>query len=219
MITRKNIKSILVLTSGLIASLFTWFVLKSLANSSFSAHDPDPWIQTLVEHPKTFKKNAINGGWFKIISQDGELLWAKNATEFLALENLPVLHTKTVFLVQASGPKAAHQLYTYLKTTDSVQKVIIISPSDGFLKDMQFYDGNLQLSCGQAYLIRLRMLNQLGIANLMKTNMSVAWIEEPLFSQDIHPFILMFKKRRVPVFIGPNNISDPNTASANVLID
>lgn len=196
-------KSILVLAIGVITPFFTWVLLKSLANNSFSAHDPDPWIQSLVDTPQSFSKNAVENGWFKIVTKDAQMFWQKDGETLLALTEIPDWKNKTIFLVEAHGPTAASQLYKYLKSKEATGRVLILSSTDGFVKDMQFYDGNLQMSSGQAYLIRLRMLSQLGISNLLKTSMSAVYLDETLFKNDVTAFLAEFNRRRVPLFMSP----------------
>lgn len=202
---------------GVITSLFSWILLKSLAQNSSSAHNPDPWIQSLVEQPQSFAKNGSPRPWFQIISRDGDLFWQKDAATAVALNDIPQLPEKSIFLVTASGPRAAHQFYEFLKAREATKNALVLSASDGFLKDMQFYDGNLLLSCGQAYLVRLRMLDQLGLANLMKTSMSAVWLDETLFAGYKKEFLELFKARRVPVFINAPQNSDVFQQDANIL--
>ncbi len=201
---KKNFKrSILVLTIGVITPFFTWILLKSLAHNSSSAHDPDPWIQSLVDAPQMFARNAPENGWFKIVTIDGEILWQRDANTLAPLDDIPTWIKKTIFLVEALGPKAASQLYKYLKDKNATSSVLLLSSTDGFLRDMQYYDPNMQMSCGQAYLVRLRMLRQLGLSNLMKTNMSAAYLDEDVFKKDVPEFMAEFKSRRVPLFMSP----------------
>lgn len=198
-------KSVVILAIGVMSPVFIWILMKSLANNSSSSHDPDPWVQTLVDTPKTFTKNAVTDGWFKILSKDGNMFWENEPGALKALTELPAINEKTIFVVEATGPTAASQFYHFLKERELLKKVLIMSLSDGFLKDVQFYDGNLQLSCGQAYLIRFRMLDQLGLANLMKTNMSAVLLEPTLFEKDLDAFVESFKMRRVPIFMIPKS--------------
>ncbi|MCC6138271.1 MAG: hypothetical protein IT287_06540 [Bdellovibrionaceae bacterium] len=216
MAKEKFTKSLTIIAIGVITPLFSWALLKSLANNSSSAHNPDPWIQGLVDQPQSFHKNESGTPWFQVISKEGELFWQKDETTLAPLNEIPNLPEKSIFLVSASGPKAAHLFYEFLKAREAAQKVLILSASDGFLKDMQFYDGNLLLSCGQAYLVRLRMLDQLGLGNLMKTNMSAVWLDESLFAGYKKEFLALFKARRVPVFINATETAI-SPLDANVL--
>lgn len=210
-------RSAIILAIGVITPFFTWILLKSLANNSSSAHDPDPWIQSLVDTPTEFQKNAPENGWFKITTQDGQLFWQKDPATALPLADLPAWTNKTIFLVEAHGPTAASQLYNYLKDREATTRTLILSSTDGFLKDIQYYDGNLQLSSGQAYLIRLRMLHQLGLSNLMKTTMSAVYLDEALFKNDVALFLEEFRKRRVPLFMSPQK-PPVVKASLNILL-
>lgn len=210
-------RSVFVIAIGVITPLFLWILLKSLANNSSSSHDPDPWIQSLVDKPAAFARNATENGWFKIVTKDGEVFWQKEPEQLAPLSEIPKWTGKTIFLVEAVGPRAASQLYNYLKDQDATKRVLLLSSTDGFLKDMQYYDGNLQMSSGQAYLIRMRMLKQLGLANLMKTNMSAVYLDEDLFKKDIVEYLGEFQKRRVPLFMSPKK-APVVAASINILL-
>lgn len=218
MISGKVIRSFTLLTISVITPLFCWILLKSLAHNSSSAHNPDPWIQSLVDQPQTFTKNAATQAWFKIVSKNMDLFWQKESDTIAPLAEIPELPEKVLFVVEATGPTAAKNFYNFLKSRDALKKALILSSSDGFLKDMHYYDPNLQMSCGQAYLIRLRMLDQLGLANLMKTNMSAVLLDETLFETYKNEFIAAFKARRVPVFVLPKEGSSVSVESANILI-
>lgn len=211
-------KSLMALGIGIITPLFSWMLLKSLANNSSSAHNPDPWIQSLIDQPRNFEKNNPVNGWFKIVSKDLELFWEKSEAERLPVSDIPSFSGNVIFVVDARGPKAAYSMHEFLKERTALKTALILSASDGFLKDMQFYNGQLLLSCGQAYLIRLRMLGQLGLANLMKTNMSAAWIDGEVFAKDIPELSSELLQRRVPVFLGPQTSKDfAPTGKINIL--
>jgi hypothetical protein len=218
MVSEKFFRSFVLLAISVITPFFCWILLKSLAHNSSSAHNPDPWIQSLVDQPQSFTKNAAAQTWFKIVSVNTDLFWQKDNEALVPLADIPELPDKVVFVVQATGPTAAKHFYNFLKSREAAKKALILSSSDGFLKDMQYYDPNLQMSCGQAYLVRFRMLDQLGLANLMKTNMSAVLLEETLFDSYTNEFIAAFKARRVPVFINPKEGSSVSTESANLLI-
>lgn len=218
MVSGKVIRSLMLLTISVITPLFCWILLKSLAHNSSSAHNPDPWIQSLVDQPQSFTKNTATQTWFKIVSKNTDLFWQKDNESVVSLGEIPELPDKVIFVVEATGPTAAKHFYEFLKAREATKKALILSSSDGFLKDMQYYDPNLQMSCGQAYLIRFRMLDQLGLANLMKTNMSAVFLEESLFDSYKSEFLAAFKARRVPVFIHPKEGSSVTTESSNILI-
>lgn len=214
----KVMRSVTLITISVITPLFCWILLKSLAHNSSSAHDPDPWIQSLVDHPQQFTQNAGAQVWYKISSANGELFWQKDALTAVPLNDIPEIKDHAIFVVEATGPTAAKHFYEFLKSREATKKALILSSSDGFLKDMQYYDPNLSMSCGQAYLIRFRMLDQLGIANLMKTSMSAVFLDESLFESYKAEFFEAFKMRRVPVFIFPKDGSNLTTNTANLLI-
>lgn len=219
MISKKFTRSLTVLSVALITPVFTWILLKSLANNSFSAFDPDPWIQSLVTSPHNFYLNDEANPWIHIQIKNSELLFVTTNGELEPITHLPVFKADhLVFLVDGQGPSAAKTFYDFLQSNHYTEKSLVLSASDGFLKDVRYYNANTKLSCGQAYLIRFRMLNDLGLANLMTINMSGALVDPSIFSDNIVELTLALHQRHVPVFTFPSTTTEAQKVSANMLL-
>jgi hypothetical protein len=215
---KKFTRSLTIILIALSTPLFAWVLLKSLAHNSTSAHDPDPWIQSLVTEPRVFSKTPGENQWAHVIIKDGALFIKNNSNDVVPIGQQPALtSTHVVFFVEGQGPTAAKIFYEYLKENNFLDTALVFSPSDGFLKDVRYYTPNLKLSSGLAYLVRFRMLNELGLANMMATTMSAVWIDESIFSGSIADLVEQFQERRVPVFVNGPKTAELSGLPVNVL--
>ena len=63
------------------------------------------------------------------------------------------------------------------KENKLLNRVTIMSSSDGLLKDLRYHESEIALSYGQAFLVRLGALNQLALSAFLKFDKDVAWID------------------------------------------
>ena len=68
---------------------------------------------------------------------------------------------------------------------------------------MRYYDGQLALGAGQAYLIRFRALQSFALENFLLINMSGIWLQPEIFKSSTQKLTDTFVGLHVPVFIGP----------------
>ena len=102
-----------------------------------------------------------------------------------------------------------------------LDKVIILSNSDGLIKDLRFHDPRLTLSCGQAFIIRFHALQRLSLEGLLTIDMSAVWLDPNVFGESLKELTDYFVARKVAVFIGPyaNLPGNELEKKANILID
>lgn len=201
----ENLKrSLLIFTIALITPFFVWLLLYSLAHNSQNAFDPSPWIQGFVEKPQWIEENSPDLSWAHVVSKEGSIYLKKN-DQLIPLEDVQFSAKKYIFLIEAQGPSAAGQFYQFLKDKNLLSHSLVLAVSDGLLKDIRFYDGNLPLGAGQAYLVRYQALRQLALEGFMVINMSGVWLQPDVFKTATQDLTDAFQKMHVPVFIGPVN--------------
>lgn len=220
MISENTSRSILIFAISLIAPFLVWVLLRIVGSYNPPSFDPNPWIQDMVKNPTAILSDSSAVRWAAITSKNGELFWQKNPQTEKPLTDFEDTQGKVIFVIQAQGPSLAKKFYDFLKDKNLMSRSLIVSSSDGFLKDLRFYDGNLALGCGQAYIVRWRALKQLGLHNLMTITMSGAWLEPQIFSSSLAELTKNFTALNVPVFIGPVTTEQAKNlpSGANILI-
>lgn len=201
---------------ALITPFLVWILLRVVASYNVPSHDPTPWIQSLVEQPAALYKNDPKTSWVEVIGDSGGELRVKNGDEFTPLKNFEVTSEKVIFLVHAKGPTHAQTFFRFLKDRDLLSRALVLSPGDGFLKDLRFNDNTLALGCGQGYVIRWRALEQLGLQHLMTINMSGVWLDPAIYGSSLKTLARQFRDMKVPVFTWPVNDEIPD---ANFLVE
>lgn len=212
-------RSVLIFSISLIAPFLVWVLLRQVGSFAPESFDPSPWIQGLVQKPAAVTTDDKTTRWIHVVSKNGELFIEKNTTE-TPLAQFADTSEKVIFLVHAQGPTLAKKFYDFLIEHKLPPRSLILSNSDGFLKDLRYYDGNLTLSCGQAYVVRWRALKQLDLHNLMTINMSAVWLDPAIFATSFETLTKYFTALHVPVFIGPVTAEQAKSlpAQANFLI-
>ena len=145
---------------------------------------------------------ALGTHWVHIVSERGNLL-VKSKDQLTPLESFTPTNDKLIFLVEAQGPSAASQLHSYLKDRKLMDRCLILAVSDGFLKDVRYYNADVALGAGQAYLVRFRALQTLMLENFLLINMSGIWLRPEIFKDSTQKLTDTFVNLHVPVFIGP----------------
>lgn len=201
--SRENVtRSFLVFGISLSAPILVWILLRVVASYNPPSFDPNPWVQSLVQSPMTFTPEGPTNRWVQIQAREGELYFTKNGTQ-VPLSEFKDASEKLIFVVKAQGPTLAKKYYDFLKQHELQKRSMTLSSSDGFLKDLRFYDNELTLGCGQAYVVRWRALKQLGLHNLMTINMSGVWLDPEIFASSSAELAREFTSLHVPVFVGP----------------
>ncbi len=218
-----NKKSLLIYSVALCAPILVWFVLWTLAQNSYHSHDPNPWIQGFVNNPG--QKISTHGDanqteWFHVASEAGEL-YVTSVTPKILLKDYAPSAEHVILLVEAQGPQLASQLFHFLKEKSLLKRSLVLAVSDGFLKDLRYYDGEIALGAGQAYIVRFRALQTFGLENFLSVQMSGIWLRPEIFKESTKQLTDTFNKMKVPVFIGPvkeAQLSDL-PSNANYLIE
>lgn len=192
-------KSLTVFSIALITPLLVWFVLFTLAQNSSNSFDPTPWIQNFVQSPGQIVPPSQ---WVHLVTHQGELK-VKKPESLVPLASFEPANGNLIFLAEAQGPTVAKTLYDFLKEKDLLKRVLVLAVSDGFLKDVRYYDGNLPLGAGQAYLVRFRSLQAFALENFLLINMSGIWLRPEIFKSSTQKLTDTFVGLHVPVFIGP----------------
>ena len=192
-------KSLIIFSIALITPIFGWFVFYSLAQKSSNSFDPTPWIQDYVSSPGQILPPSK---WAHVVSHEG-VLKVRQGDSFLPLSEFKPSEGNLIFLTEAQGPTFAKVLYDFLKDNQLTKRVLVLAVSDGFLKDVRYYDGQLALGAGQAYLIRLRALQSFALENFLLINMSGIWLRPEIFTNSTQKLTDTFVRLHVPVFIGP----------------
>lgn len=202
MINQNFTRSITVFAIALSTPILIWILLKHLADSNPSGFDPSPRIQSYVENPHALPPFQADG-WWHVVNVDEELVLKTLNGGTAPLSAFDTSSSTPVFVIEAQGPTMAKKFHAFLKEHDLLGTALVLSASDGLLKDLRFHDPNLSLGAGQAYVIRVRTLQQLGLENLLTINMSGALLDPKLFQSSLQVLTDYFTSRRVPVFIGP----------------
>jgi hypothetical protein len=199
----KWFNSLMVVIVALITPVLVWFLLLSMAHSKVQSFDPAADIQDLVSHPRNFSHSDQESPWTLLVGKDG--VWSVQAKDgsLSPLENWQPVGSHPVLLLQAQGPTLALHLHRFLQEKGLSDKVILLSDSDGLLKDLRFHDPNLTMSCGQAYVIRFHALKRLGLEGLMTIDMSAVYLDPKLFSEELKELSDYFNDHHVAVFVGP----------------
>ncbi len=192
-------KSLIIFSIALITPIFGWFVFYSLAQKSSNSFDPTPWIQDYVSSPGQILPPSK---WAHVVSHEG-VLKVRQGDSFLPLSEFKPSEGNLIFLIEAQGPTFAKVLYDFLKDNQLTKRVLVLAVSDGFLKDVRYYDGQLALGAGQAYLIRFRALQSFALENFLLINMSGIWLRPEIFTNSTQKLTDTFVRLHVPVFIGP----------------
>jgi len=195
-------KSIKVFTIALIAPFLVWVVLRVVAVQSPVSFDPNPWIQSMVQAPSSITTTDTKTRWMEIIGKNGDL-YLNSKTGMQPLSTFQDTSEKVIFVVTAQGPSFAKKYFDFLTEHKLIDRSLTLSASDGFLRDLRFYNVNLTLGCGQAYVIRWRALKQIGLEQMMAISMSGVWLEPALFASSLERLARNFTDLKVPVFIGP----------------
>jgi hypothetical protein len=219
--SRENVgRSFMVFSISLIAPFLVWLILRLVGTSTPVSFDPSPWVQGMVTSPSSISMEDKSTSWVRVVTKDKELYIEKNS-QLKPLSEFVETSEKVIFLVQAEGPTLAKKFYDFFKEHNLASHAMVLSASDGFLKDLRYCDANLTLSCGQAYVIRWHALKQLGLHTLMTINMSAVWLDPSLFASSLVDLTKFFTELHVPVFIGPVTADQAKTlpAQANFLIE
>ncbi len=192
-------KSIFIYNIALSTPIFIWFIFYTLAQNSSNSFDPRPWIQNYVREPGQV---LASSKWFHIISHEG-ILKVQHANILVPLSEFEPGDGNLIILTEAQGPTAAKTLYDFLRERDLLKRVLVLAVSDGFLKDVRYYDGEVALGAGQAYLIRFRALQTFALENFLLINMSGIWLRPEIFKGSTQKLTDTFVGLHVPVFIGP----------------
>ncbi len=193
---------------ALCTPLFAWLMLFNLAQKSTNSYDPNPWIQNFVENPgRALPKDSAEVSWIHVVAVRGELI-VKNGAQELPLSSHTVTSKNLIILVEAQGPTLARQLYDYLKDRELLKTTLVLAVSDGFLKDVRYYDREVALGAGQAYLVRFRALQTLLLEKFLLINMSGLWLRPEIFKDSTQKLTDTFVGLHVPVFIGPISRKD-----------
>jgi hypothetical protein len=223
-------KSLLIYFVALITPILIWFTLWSLAQNTHHAHDPNPWIQGFVNNPgqRIFSPTETSlttaapkpqTQWIHVIADAGEL-YVTSTPQKTLLKNYVPTSERLILLVEAQGPELAGQLFRFLKEKNLLKNSLVLAVSDGLLKDVRYYDGELALGAGQAYVVRFRALQTFALENFLSVQMSGIWLRPEIFKQSTQKLANTFNAMKVPVFIGPvkeSQLSDLPT-NANYLI-
>lgn len=212
-------RSVQLFTIALIAPFLVWLLLRVVASMNPPSFDPNPWIQSMVQSPSALSMSDTKVRWIPLTTKDGELFMEWNGA-LQPLSSFTNTSEKVVFAVHAQGPTFAKKLYDFLKDKDLLSRSLILSSSDGFLKDLRYHDGNMPLGCGQAYVIRWRGLKQIGLERMMTINMSGVWLDPKIFKNSLEDLTKHFVALKVPVFIGPVTTEEAKNlpAQANFFI-
>jgi hypothetical protein len=218
--SKENVaKSIQVYSIALIAPFLVWVLLRVVAAQNPPSHDPNPWIQSMVQSPAALTVSAPKTRWVPVLGKDGELFIDLPGNQH-PLSDFADDAEKFVFVVHAQGPTIAKKFYDFIVEKNLKDRSLILSSSDGFLKDLRFYDGNLTMGCGQAYIVRWRALKQIGLEHMMTITMSGVWLDPQIFASSLDTLTEEFTKLQVPVFIGPVTAEEAKNlpTQANILI-
>lgn len=195
-----SLKSAAIFSIALITPILSWFVLFSLAQNSSNSFDPTPWIQDYVNNPGQILPPSK---WIHVVSHQGELKVDQAGVLVPLGEYKPSAEGNLILLTEAQGPTTAKVLYDFLKENNLLKRALVLAVSDGFLKDIRYYDGQLALGAGQAYLIRFRALQAFALENFLLINMSGIWLRPEIFKSSTQKLTDTFVGLHVPVFIGP----------------
>lgn len=197
---------------GLITVLGVWFLLMKLSNSQPAPYDPSPLAAALQSQHIDFMENdGAQFRWLELRSGNGE--WTTKTGESLSSVHIPVNSLQAlVILARGQGPSLAAVLFDFLKREQLLAKTIILSPSDGLVKDLRFLnkeDPHLITSGnGQAFMVRFIGLQKLGLANFPSTDFDVAWIDPQIVSQESSEIARIFLDKKIPTIVGPIPQSD-----------
>lgn len=224
-------RSFFIYLTAIITPVIAWIVLFTLAQNTTNSFDPSPRIQSFVQNPgqkipqETLTSPAWPLAWIHVVGLQGKLFVLQNKTNnapttSLPPDAIPLAEYKTraqelILLVEAQGPHLASELYQFLKDQDLLKRVLVLAVSDGFLKDVRYYNAELPLGAGQAYLIRFRALQTLGLENFLVINMSGLWLRPEIFTSDTEQLTNTFVQKHVPVFIGPTSESEISSLPKN----
>lgn len=145
---------------------------------------------------------SLDTHWVHVVGERGNL-FVKNKEALTPLENFKPSDDNLIFLVEAQGPTAASQLFAFLKDHKLIGRCLILAVSDGFLKDVRYYNADVALGAGQAYLVRFRALQTLLLEKFLLINMSGLWLRPEIFKESTQMLTDTFVGLHVPVFIGP----------------
>jgi hypothetical protein len=216
--------SLIVLFIGLITPVLVWILLHSLAVGKVQSFDPNPLVQELVTSAQTISRAGTDTIWVNLVGVNGEWSVKEKDAKLTPLAEWKPTARRLVLLLEAQGPTLALKLHRYLKENALDKKIILLSNSDGLLKDLRYHDGQATMSCGQAYVIRFHALKRLGLEGLMTIDMSAVYLDPKLFSQELKELTDYFVSHNVAVFVGPlgENSATINEAldkKANILVD
>jgi hypothetical protein len=192
-------KSLIIFSIALITPILVWFTFYSLAQNSSNSFDPNPWIQNYVSSPGQILPPSK---WAHIVAHEG-VLKVRQGEVLLPLNDFKPGDGNLIFLTEAQGPTFAKVLYDFIKENQLAKRVLVLAVSDGFLKDVRYYDGELALGAGQAYLIRFRALQSFALEKFLLINMSGIWLRPEIFKSSTQKLTDTFVGLHVPVFIGP----------------
>jgi hypothetical protein len=197
-------KSLIIYSVSLITPIIVWFVLFLLAKNSSNSYDPTPWIQNFVENPmQRITQDSSELSWIHIQAVHGELVVKKGSEETIPLKQFSPSSKYLILLVEAQGPTLAGQLFEFLKEHSLLERSLTLAVSDGFLKDVRFYNSEVALGAGQAYLVRFRAMQTLWLEKFLLINMSGVWLRPEIFKESTTHLTDTFVGLHVPVFIGP----------------
>ncbi|MBY0386420.1 hypothetical protein K2X05_14790 [bacterium] len=157
---------------------------------------------------------SLDTHWVHVVSERGNL-FVKTKETLTPIEDFAPSNDNLIFLVEAQGPTAAGQLFTFLKDHKLIGRCLILAVSDGFLKDVRYYNSEVALGAGQAYLVRFRALQTLMLENFLLINMSGLWLRPEIFKDSTQKLTDTFVRLHVPVFIGPVSRSQIPTLPKN----
>ncbi len=192
---------------GVITVLGVWYLLRGLSNAQPAPYDPSPLAQALQTQKITFtQKSEAAFRWIELKSGTGDWITSDgtNLKDYkLDVNSVQIL----VILARGQGPSLASALFTFLKREALLEKTILLSPSDGLIKDMRFLnkeDPHLITSGnGQAFMVRFIGLRQIGLSNFPSTDFDVAWVDPTITTSDTRRIADIFISKKIPTLIGP----------------
>lgn len=178
----------------------------NLSNSQPAPYDPSPLAQSLQNQKQVFTtKTEGPYRWIELINKDAQwtLTDGTPLTSVVVPESVKVL----VIIARGQGPSLAGYLYNHLKNSELLTKTIILSPSDGLVKDMRFLNKEtpylITSGNGQAFMVRFISLQRIGLKNFPSTDFDVAWVDPSITDKDSKSIAEIFIEKNIPTFIGP----------------
>lgn len=187
-----------------------WMLLKHLSNSKTPVVHPSPtakYLKGKIQGPLTATSQPVN--WLHLKGAEGHGWTLSHTNQPWTGQGLEREHT--LLLVDGRGPDLSKALYQTLFDHNKLNSVTILSPADGLLKDIRFRHGEMALSYGQGFLVRLQALLTFGLQELVVFDKDVAWIPKPIPNSSKKKLRAFFSSKNIPVILGPMDQLPPES--------